>query len=60
MTALPQGCSDLGDETPAYADGAVQLDTAPDPNDPPTIIVLLSKLTGDVDSAKILEYPPAS
>jgi len=36
------------------------LDTAPDPNDPPTIIVLLSKLTGDVDSAKILEYPPAS
>jgi hypothetical protein len=58
VIALPEGWSDLGEDTPAYAYGAVQLDTAPDPNDPPTIIVLLSKLTGDVDPAKILEYAP--
>ena len=58
VIALPEGWSDLGEDTPAYAYGAVQLDNAPDPNDPPTIIVLLSKLTGDVDPAKILEYAP--
>ena len=58
VIALPEGWSDLGEDTPAYAYGAVQLDTAPDPNDPPTIVVLLSKLTGDVDPAKILEYAP--
>ena len=58
VIALPQGWSDLGEDTPAYAYGAVQSDNAADPNDPPTITVLLSKLTGDVDPAKILEYAP--
>jgi len=58
VIALPQGWSDLGTDTPARAYGAVQSDTAGDPNDPPTIVVLLSKLTGDVDPVKILEYAP--
>jgi len=58
MIALPQGWSDLGSDTPPRAYGAVQLDAAADPNDPPTIVVLLSKLTGDVDPMKILEYAP--
>ncbi|MEI8082065.1 MAG: LpqN/LpqT family lipoprotein [Actinomycetes bacterium] len=58
VIALPQGWSDLGTDTPPRAYGAVQSDTAGDPNDPPTIVVLLSKLTGDVDPAKILEYAP--
>ena len=58
VIALPQGWSDLGMDTPKWAYGAVQLDTAPDPNDPPTIMVLLSRLTGDVDPAKILESAP--
>ena len=58
VIALPQGWSDLGSDTPPRAYGAVQLDTAPDLNDPPTITVLLSKLTGDVDPAKILQYAP--
>ena len=58
VIALPQGWSDLGVDTPKWAYGAVQLDAAPDPNDPPTIIVLLSKLTGDVDATKILESAP--
>ena len=56
--ALPQGWSDLGPDTPEAAYGAVQWDAAPNPNDPPTIVVLLAKLTGDVDPAKILEYAP--
>jgi len=58
VIALPEGWSDLGEDTPAYAYGAVQFDTAPNPDDPPTIVVLLSKLTGDVDAARILEYAP--
>ena len=58
VIALPQGWSDLGVDTPPRAYGAVQSDTAGNPNDPPTIVVLLSKLTGDVDPAKILEYAP--
>jgi len=58
VIALPEGWSDLGTDTPPRAYGAVQLDTATDPNDPPTIVVLLSKLTGDVDPVKILEYAP--
>jgi len=58
VIALPKGWSDLGVDTPRWAYGAVQLDTAPDPNDPPTIMVLLSELTGDVDPAKILEAAP--
>jgi hypothetical protein len=58
VIALPQGWSDLGDDTPEWAYGAVQADNSPNPDDPPTITVLLSKLTGDVDPAKILEYAP--
>lgn len=58
VIALPQGWSDLGGDTPKWAYGAVQFDGAPDPNDPPTIMVLLSKLTGDVDPAKILQSAP--
>jgi hypothetical protein len=58
VIALPQGWSDLGADTPPQAYGAVQFDAAADPNDPPTIVVLLSKLTGDVDPVKILEYAP--
>ena len=34
------------------------MDTAPNPNDPPTITVLLSKLTGDVDPVKMLQSAP--
>ena len=58
VIALPKGWSDLGDDTPEWVYGAVQLDTAADVNDPPTIVVLLSKLTGDVDPTVILEYAP--
>lgn len=38
--------------------GGIVYTKAADPNDPPTIIAILSKLTGDVDPAKILEFAP--
>ena len=46
-------------ETSEFAYGAVQWDSVVDEEDPPTLVVLLSKLTGDVDPAKILEYAPS-
>lgn len=38
--------------------GAVQWESSVDPNDPPTMVVTLNMLTGDVDPSKILEYAP--
>ncbi|QUR66329.1 LpqN/LpqT family lipoprotein [Mycobacterium spongiae] len=38
--------------------GGIVYTEAADPNDPPTIIAILSRLTGDVDPAKILEFAP--
>ena len=58
VIALPPGWSDLGPDTPEWAYGAVQADNSPNPDDPPTNTVLLSKLTGDVDPLKILDYAP--
>lgn len=55
---FPPGWEDAGNRTPEWAYGAI---VATDPamaQDPPTIIALVSKLTGDVDPAKILEYAP--
>jgi len=52
----PPGWEDAGSRTPAWAYAAI---VATDPamaQDPPTIIALVSKLTGAVDPAKILEY----
>jgi Probable lipoprotein LpqN len=53
---FPPGWEDAGNRTPQWAYGAI---VATDPamaQDPPTVIALVSKLTGDVDPAKILEY----
>jgi Probable lipoprotein LpqN len=55
---FPPGWEDAGNRTPEWAYAAI---VATDPamaQDPPTVIALVSKLTGDVDPAKILEYAP--
>jgi hypothetical protein len=55
---IPAGWEDAGAKTPDYAWGAI---VSTDPTmaaDPPSIVALMSKLTGDVDPAKILEYAP--
>jgi hypothetical protein len=55
---LPTGWADAGKQTPNYAYGEI-LDNDPAmASDPPTIVTLVSKLTGDVDPAKILELAP--
>ena len=55
---MPPDWSDAGDQTPDWAYGAIKYDKAADPDDPPVVIAIASKLTGDVDPEKILEYAP--
>src|SRR5690606_37603861 len=55
---LPPGWSDAGEATPDWAYGAIGYDQPNDPNDPPDMYAIASKLTGDVDPAKILELAP--
>jgi hypothetical protein len=55
---VPDGWEPAGDKTPDFAYGAI---LATDPTmaaDPPSIIAIVSKLTGDVDTAKLVEYAP--
>jgi len=57
---FPPDWSPAGDKTPEWAYGAIIYDKPQDPADPPTIIAIASKLTGNVDAAKILEYAPGA
>lgn len=45
-------------QPPDWAYGAIIYDKAEVPDDPPSIIAIVSKLTGNVDPAKILEFAP--
>jgi hypothetical protein len=38
--------------------GGIVYNQATNPNDPPSIVAIVSKLSGNVDAAKILEYAP--
>ena len=55
---FPPDWSLAGDKTPDWAYGAIIYDKPVDPNDPPYMYAIASKLTGNVDAAKILEYAP--
>lgn len=55
---FPPGWSDAGPRTPQWAYAAIVSDDPAMADDPPTIIALVSKLTGNVDPAKILEFAP--
>lgn len=56
---FPPGWEDMGPQTPPYAWGGIKFTGDPAlAADPPTITALLSKLTGNVDPAKILEFAP--
>lgn len=56
---FPPGWEDMGPETPPWAWGGIKFTGDPAmAASPPTIIALLSKLTGNVDPAKILEFAP--
>ena len=47
-----------GSKTPEWAYGAIVYQKPANPADPPFVLAIISKLTGDVDPAKILEYAP--
>lgn len=53
---LPPGWSDAGSDIPEGAYGAVFFDNSANPDYPPSIVALLSKLEGDADPEKVLEY----
>jgi hypothetical protein len=55
---VPAGWADAGPKTPEYAWGAIVFTDPAMAADPPSIVALMSKLTGDVDPAEILEYAP--
>ncbi len=55
---MPPDWVSAGNRTPEWAYGAIVYDKAKDPNDPPFMTAIASKLTGNVDAAKILEYAP--
>lgn len=55
---FPPGWSNAGDRTPEWAYGAIVYDEPKNPEDPPYMTAIASKLTGDVDAARILEYAP--
>lgn len=55
---FPPDWSDAGPQTPDWAYGAIVYDKPETPSDPPSIIAIVSKLTGNVDPAKILELAP--
>ncbi len=55
---FPPGWEDAGPRAPQWAWGAMVFTDPAAANDPPTIIALMSKLTGNVDPAKILEFAP--
>lgn len=48
------------DETVSTSYGGIVLSQPANPADPPRIVAIVSKLTGDVDQAKLLQYAPGT
>jgi hypothetical protein len=55
---MPPGWQDAGGRAPEWAYTAMVYADPAMAADPPTIVALMSKLTGNVDAKKILEYAP--
>ncbi|MGV0812060.1 LpqN/LpqT family lipoprotein [Mycolicibacterium boenickei] len=55
---IPPGWIDAGTRTPEWAYSAMVNDPV-NPADPPSVISLISKLAGNVDPNKLLEYAPS-
>ena len=57
---IAQGWEDMGEQSPPGAYRAMVFTADPAAAaDPPTLIAAMSKLTGEVDQAKIMEYAPS-
>ena len=55
---IPPGWEDAGANAPEWAWGAIVFSDPAAAGDPPSVIALMSKLTGNVDPAKIIEFAP--
>jgi Probable lipoprotein LpqN len=55
---VPPGWSNAGPSTPPGAYTAMVYDQPQVPNDPPRITAVVTKLTGNVDPAQVLNYAP--
>lgn len=55
----PEGWADAGSRAPANAWGGIVFADPSMASDPPTILVFMSRLTGDIDQAKVFELAPA-
>jgi len=55
---MPPGWRPAGNQKPDWAYGAIVYEKAQDPADPPFMTAIISRLSGNVDAAKILEYAP--
>lgn len=55
----PPGWSNATDRAPGWAWAALVSGDPAVADDPPSIVVLMSKLTGDVDADRVLEFAPA-
>jgi hypothetical protein len=55
---FPPGWEDAGTRTPEWAYSAILATDPAFAADPPTIIAIVSKLTGNVDPAQILQFAP--
>lgn len=55
---IPPGWEDTGPRTPEWAYGAIASTDPAFAADPPSVVAIVSKLSGNVDPAKVLEYAP--
>ena len=54
----PPGWALAGEQTPEWAYGAIVYQNPVNPEDPPFVLAIISKLTGDVDPANCRRGPP--
>jgi len=55
---MPPGWRPAGNQRPECAYGAIVYEKAEDPADPPFMTAIISRLSGNVEAAKIFEYAP--
>ena len=55
---MPPGWRPAGNQRPEWAYGAIVYEKAEDPADPPFMTAIISRLSGNVEAAKIFEYAP--
>jgi len=55
---MPPGWRPAGNQRPDWAYGAIVYEKAADPADPPFMTAIISRLSGNVEAAKIFEYAP--